>query len=66
MSLLRQSTLRAPCDECKRFFDPTFGGVCSRCRRLLCADHLYGSLWQRLRGTLGLRAVCVRCRAGME
>lgn len=62
MAMLKHSSVRPPCDECRRSFDAAFGGICVRCRRLLCPDHLYGSLWQRLRGLLGLRAICVRCR----
>ena len=63
MGVLKHSTLRPPCDECRRRFNPAFGGACARCRRLLCPDHLYGSAWQRVREMLGLRAVCVRCRS---
>jgi hypothetical protein len=63
MAMLKHSSVRPPCDECRRPFDAAFGGICDRCRRLLCPDHLYGSIWQRLRGLLGLRVVCVRCRS---
>lgn len=63
MSMLKQSDLRAPCDECRTRFDPTYGGVCVHCNRILCATHLYGALWQRLRGRIGLRAACVKCRS---
>lgn len=63
MSWLKQSSIRPPCDQCRLPFEPTYGGVCTRCRRMLCGAHLYGSIRQRLRGLAGLRAECVRCRS---
>jgi len=63
VAMLKRSAIRPPCDQCGRAFDPTYGGVCRSCRRLLCPDHLYGSVWQRLRGLLGFTVSYSRCRA---
>jgi hypothetical protein len=64
MMLFKPSAQLARCDQCRAFFDPVFGGVCARCRRLLCATHLYGGFFQRVLGRFNLRqALCVDCRA---
>ena len=34
-------------------FDPVHGGVCSRCNRLLCSKHIFGSIGRRLQSFLG-------------
>jgi len=66
MAYLQQSRTIGTCDECRAAFDPVKGGVCPRCRRLLCGDHYYGSILRRLHGLVGGRPACVRCRNGEE
>jgi hypothetical protein len=51
------------CDECGANFDLVAGGVCMRCKRLLCSRHLHGSWMRRLMLDFGAEAVCVACRA---
>ncbi|HEX5582024.1 MAG TPA: hypothetical protein VFX39_10625, partial [Gemmatimonadaceae bacterium] len=63
MALLQRSRIIATCDECRLPFDPVRGGVCPRCRRLLCGTHYYGSILSRLQGMLGMVPLCPRCRA---
>jgi hypothetical protein len=43
-------------------FDLIGGGACIRCRRVLCARHLYGSWLRRLMVDLGADSVCCDCR----
>ena len=58
---------KTDCDRCGARFDPVSGGVCARCRRILCGDHLHGSLVQRLRVTLfGGTPTCIYCRAAVR
>jgi hypothetical protein len=65
MALFRQSAQLARCDQCRTFFDPVYGGVCTRCGRLLCATHLHGGFLSRLIGRLVPRKTeCVQCRSG--
>ena len=42
------------------------GGVCTRCRRILCYTHLHGSWLHRLMADLRNESVCVECRAGHD
>ena len=53
------------CDVCGRRFDLVKGGVCTRCRRVLCGEHLHGSLVRRLLVDFGAEPTCVQCRAGI-
>jgi hypothetical protein len=65
MPIFRQANIKTECDQCKRLFSVTRGGVCSRCRRILCDAHLHGSFAQRMKVDLfGGTAVCVQCRSG--
>ncbi|MEO6446997.1 MAG: hypothetical protein ABIZ91_17290 [Gemmatimonadaceae bacterium] len=64
MPIFRNSIFNTECDECDRLFSVSSGGVCERCRRILCADHLHGSIGRRMLVAFGIRMVCVRCRAG--
>jgi len=64
MPFFRKSIFFTECDECDRRFSVTSGGVCERCRRILCATHLHGSIGRRIAIGLGARMLCVRCRAG--
>ena len=56
--------MRTDCDVCGVHFDMVKGGVCTRCRRVLCARHLHGSFIRRLLVDLGATAACVHCRSG--
>ena len=38
------------------------GGVCERCKRILCERHLHGSWLRRMRHDIGGAAICVKCR----
>lgn len=64
--VLHQSGVVGTCDECRAPFDPVHGGVCPQCKRLLCPEHMYGSLWRRLQAMAGGRPRCVACREGRE
>ncbi|MHB0949738.1 MAG: hypothetical protein ACYC4J_11855 [Gemmatimonadaceae bacterium] len=57
-----ESEMATECDACGRRFDIVKGGVCERCRRILCARDLHGSFVQRLLADLRGRAICVACR----
>ena len=61
----RSSQVFTDCDQCHGRVDLIKGGVCTTCRRILCYNHLHGSLWRRLVTDLGARTVCVQCRAGV-
>ena len=64
VKMLRPSSMLAECDECGATFDPVNGGVCSRCNRLLCGKHIFGSIGRRLQSFLGSPLVCTTCRRG--
>jgi hypothetical protein len=64
MPFFRKSIFQTECDECDRRFAVTSGGVCERCRRILCSTHLHGSLGRRIAMGLGAQMICRRCRAG--
>jgi hypothetical protein len=57
--------VRTECDICDYRFDPIHGGVCEKCKRILCMKHLHGSWIRRLQVDLGSRSICVECRAGI-
>lgn len=61
--VFRSSQISTTCDRCGGRVDLIKGGVCSRCRRILCYAHLHGSFWRRLLTDLGAETVCVECRA---
>ena len=64
MEVFRRSMFRTECDECRKPFPVNTGGVCDRCRRILCNTHLHGSFVRRIAIALGSPYVCVSCRAG--
>ncbi len=64
MPIFRKSIFTADCDRCGARFHIGSGGVCERCRRILCNYHLHGSLVRRLQVHFGAAPVCVACRAG--
>lgn len=59
----RSSQLWTECEECHRSVNMSDAGGCSRCRRVLCNDHLHGSFARRLLVDLGAEALCNVCRA---
>ena len=59
-----RSEMATECDECGLRFDLIHGGICVRCRRILCFRHLHGSWTRRLLTDLGAAVLCPRCRAG--
>jgi len=62
--IFQKSIFNTECDECGVRFAVNTGGVCTKCRRILCAKHLHGSLVARLMLAFGVASVCSRCRAG--
>jgi hypothetical protein len=62
--IFQKSIFRTECDECNVPFAVNTGGVCERCRRILCAKHLHGSITRRMLMAVGVPMICVRCRAG--
>ena len=65
MPIYQPSIFRTECDACGVPFPVNTGGVCERCRRILCATHLHGSLLRRVRIALGASMTCVDCRRGV-
>jgi hypothetical protein len=61
--MFRSSQISTDCDRCGGRVDLLKGGVCVRCRRILCYAHLHGSWWRRLVTDLGVETLCVECRA---
>jgi hypothetical protein len=39
--IFRDSIFKADCDACGTRFSPGSGGVCVRCKRILCSYHLH-------------------------
>ena len=64
MPFFRKSIVETECDVCKKPFPVSSGGVCEQCRRILCNDHLHGSILRRAAIGFGARIICVSCRAG--
>ena len=63
-AVFRKSNYTWQCDKCGVFFRAGQGGVCGICKRALCNDDLYGSLWDKMKARfLGERAICVECRS---
>ncbi len=62
--IFRSSQISTDCDQCSGRVDLLKGGVCERCRRILCYAHLHGSWLRRLAADLGADTVCLTCRAG--
>lgn len=60
----RGTEVTTDCDECGGRVDLIKGGVCVRCRRILCYRHLHGSVVRRLLTDFGAEVRCVRCRTG--
>ena len=64
LHVLRPTDLRIDCDVCRTPFDLMTGGVCERCRRILCSRHLHGSWIMRMIHEYKRPVTCVACRAG--
>jgi hypothetical protein len=62
--IFQKSIFKTECDECNAPFAVNTGGVCERCRRILCSAHLHGSLTRRILMAFGVPMICVRCRSG--
>lgn len=63
LEFFRSTEVTTDCDQCGGRVDLIKGGVCERCRRILCYRHLHGSFVRRLMTDLGARTLCVNCRA---
>ena len=44
----RSTQITTDCDQCGGRVDMLKGGVCTRCRRILCFHHLHGSFVRRV------------------
>lgn len=64
--IFRSTQITTDCDQCGGRVDLIKGGVCVRCRRILCYRHLHGSWLRRLVTDLGVDAVCVDCRVASD
>jgi len=65
MPIFNKSIISTECDECRRLFAISSGGVCENCRRILCTEHLHGSVARRVAIAFGAQMLCVRCRLGL-
>jgi len=63
IEFFRSTDISTDCDQCGGRVDLIKGGVCVRCRRILCYRHLHGSFVRRLLTDLGAETLCVECRA---
>ena len=48
MPVFKKSIFFSECDRCHVRFHIGAGGVCERCRKILCDNHLHGSLVRRI------------------
>lgn len=64
LEFFRSTDVTTDCDQCSGRVDLIKGGVCVRCRRILCYRHLHGTFLRRLLTDLGAKTLCVQCRAG--
>lgn len=62
--IFQPSVISTDCDRCGGRVDLVKGGVCTRCRRILCYTHLHGGWVRRLIADLRNESICVECRAG--
>jgi methionyl-tRNA synthetase len=60
----RETEVKTDCDVCRIHFDLMKGGVCEKCRRVLCARHLHGSWTRRILADVTGSNICVDCRRG--
>lgn len=66
MPFFKKSIFTTECDRCGVKFHIGEGGVCERCKKILCEPHLHGSLVRRVRVAFGAPVICVKCRAQAE
>jgi hypothetical protein len=66
MQVFRRSIFTTECDECRVKFAVNTGGVCDRCRRILCNKHLHGSAFRRIAIAMGAPYLCLRCRSEQQ
>jgi len=64
MPFLKKSIFFSECDRCHVRFHIGGGGVCESCRKILCDNHLHGSLVRRIQVSFGAAPICIWCRAG--
>jgi methionyl-tRNA synthetase len=62
LRFFRESDMRTECETCGNRFDLMKGGICERCRRILCERHLHGSWVRRMIADVRGTNVCVECR----
>jgi hypothetical protein len=62
LRMFARTDMATECDACQRRFDVVSGGVCVRCKRLLCSQHLHGSWSRRLMVDFGAAPICSDCR----
>ena len=62
LRVFARTEMATECDACGQRFDLVGGGVCTQCKRVLCARHLHGSWTRRLVVDFGAPPVCVACR----
>ena len=60
--IFQPSSISTDCDRCGGRVDLVKGGVCTTCRRILCAAHLHGSWFRRLVADVRNESICVDCR----
>ena len=53
MPVFKKSIFFSECDRCHVRFHIGAGGVCERCRKILCDNHLHGSLVRRIQVSFG-------------
>jgi hypothetical protein len=63
MPFFKKSIFFSECERCHVNFHIGQGGVCEQCRRILCDNHLHGSLVRRVQVYFGARPICLTCRA---
>jgi hypothetical protein len=60
--IFQPSSISTDCDRCGGRVDLVRGGVCTTCRRILCATHLHGSWFRRLVADVKNESICTECR----
>jgi len=63
MPFFKKSIFTSECERCHARFHIGAGGVCERCKKILCDTHLHGSLVRRIQVSFGAPPVCLKCRA---
>jgi len=63
MPVFKKSIFFSECDRCHMQFHIGSGGVCESCKKILCDDHLHGSLFRRIQVSFGAPNICIYCRA---